>query len=225
MLVKNWMSRKVVTIDAEESMQQAIKLMKEHNIRMLPVMKRNKLVGILTDRDLKSASASDATTLDVHELLYLISKIKVKEIMTPDPLTVPEDFTIEETADLLMKNKISGVPVLSAKGEVSGTITMTDLARVIVSLTGLAKRGIQFGFLVPDAPGSIKALADIIRQYDARMVSILSSYENVPKDYRRVYIRIYDLDRARLRDLQSELKQKATLLYMVDHRENRREIY
>jgi acetoin utilization protein AcuB len=225
MLVKNWMSKAVVKIDVEDSMQQALKLMKENNIRMLPVMKRGKLVGVVTDRDLKSASASDATTLDVHELLYLISKIKVKEIMTPDPLTVPEDFTIEEAADLLMKNKISGVPVLSPRGEVVGTITMTDLARVIVSLTGLAKRGIQFGFLVPDSAGSIKALADIIRHYDARMVSILSSHENVPKDYRKVYIRIYDLDRARLRDLQAELKQKATLLYMVDHRENRREIY
>jgi acetoin utilization protein AcuB len=219
------MSKNVVTISPEDSMQQAMKLLRDHNIRMLPVLKKDKLVGIVTDRDIKQASASDATTLDVHELLYLISKIKVREIMTPDPLTVPDDYTIEEAADLMMKNKISGVPVLNAKEEVVGTITMTDLARVIVSLTGLAKRGIQFAFLMPDHPGSIKELADILRNYGGRLASVLSSYENVPKDYRKVYIRVYDMDRSRLENLKAELRSKASLLYMVDHRENRREVY
>ncbi len=71
MLVKNWMSKKVVTIDENDSMQDAINLIKQHKINMLPVMKKGKLTGIVTDRDLKKASASDATTLDVHELMYL----------------------------------------------------------------------------------------------------------------------------------------------------------
>ena len=66
MLVSNWMSKEVVTIDVNDSMHDAIKLMRQNNIRMLPVVKKGKLVGILTDRDLKKASASDATTLDVH---------------------------------------------------------------------------------------------------------------------------------------------------------------
>lgn len=225
MLVRNWMSRNIVTISIDESMQQAMKLLKDNNIRMLPVMKKGQLAGIVTDRDIKQASASDASTLDVHELLYLISKIKVKDIMTPDPLTVPDDCTVEEAADLMMKNKISGVPVVNAKAEVVGTITMTDLARVIVSLTGLAKRGIQFALLVPDSPGSMKDLADILRNYGGRIASILTSYENVPKDYRKVYFRVYDIDRTRLENIKAELRSKASLLYLVDHRENRREIY
>src|SRR5210317_676862 len=107
MLVKNWMSKNVITIDANDSMQNATKLLKEHGIRMLPVMKKNRLVGIVTDRDLKKASASDATTLEIHELLYLLSEIKVKEIMTKDPITVPPDYTAEETAQVLMDSKIS----------------------------------------------------------------------------------------------------------------------
>jgi acetoin utilization protein AcuB len=81
MLVKNWMSKTIITINIDDSMQDAIKLLKENKIRMLPVLKKGKLMGIVTDRDLKRASASDATTLDVHELLYLISKVKVKDIM------------------------------------------------------------------------------------------------------------------------------------------------
>ena len=91
MLVKNWMSDKVITVDVNDSMQDAVKLLKGHNIRMLPVMKKGELVGIVTDRDMKRASASDATTLEIHELLYLISTIKVKNIMTKDPITVPPE--------------------------------------------------------------------------------------------------------------------------------------
>ena len=89
MLVKNWMSKNVVKIDIDTSMQVAISLMKEHRIRMLPVVKKDKLVGVITDRDLKRASASDATSLDAHELLYLLMKIKIKDIMTKKPIAVP----------------------------------------------------------------------------------------------------------------------------------------
>jgi len=192
---------------------------------MLPVMKRGELVGIVTDRDLKQASASDATTLEVHELLFLVSKIKLKDIMTEDPITVPFDYTVEETAQLLLKNNISGVPVLNHEGETVGVITKTDLFRVLISLTGVGKRGIQFAFQLEDRPGSIKEIADIIRKRGGRMVSILTAYEGIPEGLRRVYIRIYGLDRVKLPQLEEEFMKKATLLYMVDHRENVRKIY
>jgi acetoin utilization protein AcuB len=225
MLVKNWMSKNVVTINEDDSMQDAMKLMKQHSIRMLPVLKNGALVGVVTDRDLKRASASDATTLDVHELLYLISKIKVKNIMSKSPVAVSPDLTVEETAEILLNNKISGVPVVDEKGKVVGTITQTDLFRVLIALTGVGKRGIQFAFQIADRPGSIKDLADPIRKHGGRMVSILTSYDNVPDGFRKVYIRMYGLDRAKLPVLKEELAKAAKLLYLVDHRENRREIY
>ncbi len=225
MLVKNWMSERVITINAEDSMQNATKLMKQHAVRMLPVTEDGKLVGVVTDRDLKRASASDATTLDVHELLYLLSKIKVKDIMTKKPITVPPDFTIEETAEVLLKNKISGVPVVDNHGNTVGTITQSDLFKVLISLTGVGQRGIQFAFQIEDRPGSIRELADIIRRYGGRMVSILTSYDNVPQGYRKVYIRMRSIERSKLENLKEELGKVSTLLYMVDHRENRREIY
>jgi acetoin utilization protein AcuB len=225
MLVSNWMSKNVVTVDIDDSLQDAGKRMKQHNIRMLPVMKKGKLVGVVTDRDLKRASASDATTLDVHELLYLISKIKVKDIMTERPITVPPDYTVEETAELLLENKISGAPVVDRKGAVVGIITQSDLFRVLISLTGVGKRGIQFAFQIEDRPGSIKDLADVIRKYGGRMVSILTSYDGVPEGYRRVFIRMHSIDRERLQPLKEELSQIAALIYLVDHRENKREIF
>ena len=225
MLVSNWMSKEVVTIDADDSMQEAMKRMKEKGIRMLPVLKKGKLVGVVTDRDLKRASASDATTLDVHELLYLVSKIKVQNIMTKNPITVPQNFTVEETAEVLLNNKISGVPVVDQNGDIVGTITQTDLFRVLIALTGVGKGGIQFAFQLEDRPGSIKEVADIIRLYGGRMVSILTFYENVPAGYRKVFIRMHSIERTRLQQLKEELSYKAALIYMVDHRENKREIY
>ena len=225
MLVTNWMTRNIITIDENDSMHDAMKLLKEHDIRMLPVMKKGKLVGIVTDRDLKKASASDATTLEVHELLYLLTKIKVKNIMTKDVITVPPDFTVEETAQVLQKNKISGAPVVDANGQLVGTITQTDLFRVLISLTGVGTGGIQFGFQVEDRPGSIKEVADIIRLYGGRLVSILSSYDEVPEGYRKVYIRMRSIERSKLQNLVQELESKAKLLYMVDHKENIRKIF
>ncbi|MFH1489390.1 MAG: CBS and ACT domain-containing protein [Pseudomonadota bacterium] len=225
MLVKNWMTKDVITVDANDSMIDAVKLMKDHAIRRLPVMKKGELVGIVTDRDLKKANASDATTLEVHELLYLVSQIKIREMMTKNPITIPSDFTIEETAELLLKNKISGVPVVDREDRVVGIITQTDIFRALVSLTGVGTRGVQFAFQLEDRPGSIKEIADIIRQYGGRLASILGTYENVPEGYRNVYIRAYGIERDRLPILKMDLKEKAVLTYMIDHQVNKREIY
>ncbi|MBI9085797.1 MAG: CBS domain-containing protein [Desulfobacterales bacterium] len=225
MLVKHWMKQPAVTIDEKEAMDQAVKRLKQHDIRMLPVLGKGKLVGVVTDRDLKRASASDATTLEIHELLYLISTIRVYEIMTRPVITVPENFTIEETAQVLLENKISGVPVVDAEDRVVGTITASEIFKVIISLTGVGKRGIQFAMELEDRPGAIKEVADRIRTHGGRLVSILSTYDRAPEGYRNVYIRIYGLDRGQLEAIQAEIGAVARLRYMVDHRENRREIY
>ena len=225
MLVKNWMSQNVITVDVSNSMVDATKKLKDNEIRMLPVIKKGKLVGIVTDRDLKRASASDVNTLEIHELLYLLSKIKVERIMTKDPITVPPDFTVEETAEVLLENKISGVPVVDDQGRVVGIITQADLFKALISLTGIGKRGVLFAFQVEDLPGSIKEVADIIRNCDGRMASILTTYEQAPEGYRNVYVRAYEIGREKLPMLKTEMGEKATLLYMVDHRENKREIY
>ncbi len=225
MLVKHWMSKPVITVDVNDSMKKAAKLLKQHNIKMLPVMEKGKLVGIVTDRDLKRSSASDVTSLEIHEIQYLISTIKVKEIMTKGPITVPYDYTVEETAQVLLKHKISGVPVIDHEEEMVGAVTQTDLLRVIISLTGVDRRGIQFGFEVEDRPGSIKVLTDTLREYGGRMASILTSYDLAPEGFRRVYIRMYSIDRFKLNRLKDELGEKAKMLYMVDRREIRRDIY
>lgn len=225
MLVKNWMSTNVITVDADASMQEAFKLLKEHNIRMLPVIKKGQLVGVVTDRDLKRASASDATSLDLHELLYLIARIKVNSLMTRNPITVPPELTVEETAVILMEKKISGAPVVDTEGKIVGVITQTDIFRLLISLTGVSNQGVQFAFQIEDRSGSIKELADIIRKFGGRIISILTSYDRVAEGYRKVYIRTFRIDRQKLEAMMRELSAIALPLYFVDHRENTRKVY
>ena len=121
--------------------------------------------------------------------------------------------------------KISGAPVVDGKGRLAGVITKSDLFRVLIALTGFGKQGVQFGFQAADRPGSIKELADIFREFGGRLASILTSYEGVEEGKRNVYIRAYRIDREKIDALKQRLQQKAKLLYMVDHRHNRREIY
>jgi acetoin utilization protein AcuB len=225
MLVRDWMSSNVITIEATEPMQQAINLLLENHIGMLPVMEEGKLAGIVTDRDLKRASPSDATLMDIQQVMYHLSRLEVGAIMSRYPITVPDDFTIEEAAEVLLNNGISGCPVVDASGEIKGIITKNDLFKALISLSGLVKRGIQFGFVVEDRPGSIKELTDVLRGYDARLVSIMSSYEKAPEGYRNVFIRAFNLDREQILALKEELKGKAKMIYMVDHRDNQREIF
>jgi acetoin utilization protein AcuB len=210
------MSKPVVTIDVNSSMQEASHLLEKRHIRMLPVMQGEKLVGIITDRDLKRSSASDATSLEKYELFYLLLKVTVKDIMTENPICVTPDCSIEETARIFMEHKISGVPVVAAHGKVVGIVTQSDLCRVLINLTGVDRRGIQFSLQILDRSKAIIEIKDIIHGYGGRIVSLLTSYENVPPGYRNIHLRVYQIDRGILPKLQTELKKKALLLYMMD---------
>jgi acetoin utilization protein AcuB len=108
---------------------------------------------------------------------------------------------------------------------VKNWMSKTDLFRVLISLTGVDNGGIQFGIQVEDRAGSIKEIVDLIRSFGGRMVSILTSYDDVPEGYRKLYIRMRRIERSELQKLIQELEPKAGLLYMVDHTENNREIF
>lgn len=225
MLVKDWMDKVVFTLDVTDTMQQAINIMMENKVSLIPVLEDGKLVGIVTDRDLKRASPSDAARLDMQQILYHVSRLEVGAIMSRYPITVPLDHTIEETAEILLENRISGCPVLDEKGNIKGIITKNDLFKALMALSGLSHKGVLFGFVVEDRPGSIKEITDIIRRYEARLCSILGSYEDAPEGHRYVYIRAFDIERDKLDQLEAELKDAAKMLFMVDHRENIRKIF
>lgn len=131
-LVRDWMTREVVVVAPETTLPEAHRLMNDNQIRRLPVMKDGRLVGIVTRGDVRGAEASDATSLSVWELQYLITKIKIQEIMTLDPVTISQDSTIGEAARLMLDYKISGLPVVDGQGKLVGIITESDIFRIVV---------------------------------------------------------------------------------------------
>jgi len=225
MLVKYWMNQDVVSVDADDSMQKAINLMQEHAASMLVVMNEQKLVGVVTDRDLKRASASEATSLEIHELFYLISRIRISDIMSSNVITVQPDHTLEEAAARLLMNSISGAPVVDEDGKVVGTISQVEIFLALVSLSGYGRLGLQLAFQIEDRPGSIKEVTDIIREHGGRLASILTSTSRAPAGYRKLYVRAYDIDPSGMEELVDELRALTTVLYMVDHAENKRIVY
>jgi acetoin utilization protein AcuB len=213
MLVKNWMSTDVVTASPDTRLHDAADLLKTYRIRRLCVVKGDKLVGIVTDSDIKEASPSDATTLSIHELAYLLTQVKLKEILTKDPITIAADKTIDDAAVIMLKYRISSLPVMEGSRLV-GIITESDIFKALVTLSGVYQGGIQFGFELVDRPGSIKEVADVIRSYEGRMVSILTSYENARQGFRNVYIRVKGLGNKKLHQLKEALAPKFRILYV-----------
>ncbi|RJX29560.1 MAG: CBS domain-containing protein [Desulfarculus sp.] len=222
MLVKYWMTTDPVTAAPDTSVMKASQLMKENNVRRLPVVdKDGKLVGIVTDRDLKEASPSKATTLDVHELYYLLSELKVKDIMSRKVISIGPEETVEKAAVMMLEHKVTGLPVVD-NDKVVGILSQGDVFRVLISITGVYRGGVQIAFNLADRPGSIKEVADVIRKHGGRMVSILSSYDLCEEGCRNVYIRIADLAEDKLQALIKELEGNFPLLHW--HREELRNI-
>ncbi|HRV92207.1 MAG TPA: CBS domain-containing protein [Anaerolineae bacterium] len=133
-LVANWMSPDVITVTPDTSLTDADNLLHEYNIRRLPVIDdENNLLGILTLGDIREASASDATSLNIWELNYLLEKLAVRKIMTPNPITVYVNDSIATAASMMLENKISGLPVLDpADDSLVGIITESDIFSMVV---------------------------------------------------------------------------------------------
>lgn len=215
MLIKDWMTREPITITDDTSMIKAIHIMKQHRFRRLPVLHQGKLVGMVTDRDLKEASPSKATTLDVHELYYLLAELQVKEIMTRNPVSVSQDDTVEHAAQVMLEHTISGLPVLDANGDLVGIITQADVFKAFMHITGIHQGGVQFALRLEDRPGLIKEVVDLLRARGARFVSLLSSYATAREGYRDVYLRVKNLSPEAVQAAREELASNYEVLYVI----------
>ena len=132
-LVKDWMRTKVITAGPKMGMLEAHRLMRSNKIRRLPIVKKDgTLVGIVTRSDVRQAEPSDATTLNVWEMNYLLAKLQLSDIMTRDPIYVHPEDTIKTAALLMHKNKIGALPVVDDDGRLVGIITESDIFRVLI---------------------------------------------------------------------------------------------
>ncbi len=190
MLIRDWMAKDVMTVDENTSLMRATRVMKENSIRRLPVVAHGKIIGIITDRDVKDASPSKTTSLDVHELYYLLSEMKVKDVMTPNPSVLDSSDSLEKAAVVMLDGKISGLPVTDSSGYLVGLLSETDVLRGFIHSTGIKDGAMQYVFDLADEPGSVTEVIKILRENNTRIVSVLTSFEDAREGLKRVGIRI-----------------------------------
>ena len=199
MLVRERMSSPVITVHPEMPMQDALNLMHQEHVRRFPVVnKRGHLVGIVSERDLLHASPSDATSLSIWEINYLLSKIIVKDIMTRDVITVTEFAPIEEAARIMADSKIGGLPILR-DGDLAGIITETDLFKIFLELLGAREHGVRVTALVPNIPGELARLTKAIFDIGGNIVA-LGTFLGDSSENREVCMKVVDVSAAVLEE-------------------------
>jgi acetoin utilization protein AcuB len=191
MLVGERMSFPVISVSPDMPIIDALNLMKRERIRRTPVIKDGKLVGIVSDKDLLNASPSPATSLSIWELNYLLSKIRISDVMTKKVLTVTEDTTIEEAARIMADNKIGGLPVMR-DDHVTGIITETDLFKMFLELMGAREAGVRATVLVLDEPGQLAKLTGAIAEKGGNIIAF-TQFKGKDPSNRQVTLKVTGL--------------------------------
>ncbi len=216
MLVREWMTEDLIVVKEDTSMLKASKLLKEHDIRRLPVVnEEGRLVGIVSDRDIKDASPSKATTLEIHELHYLISEIKIRDIMTRDPLTVLSTDTVERAAQILEEKGYGSLPVVNSEDQLVGIITDHDIYKIYIEITGARYGGVQIALMFKDVPGALIPFLNLLHSYNANIVTLLSTECPDDMDCRRTYVHLRPMERNIENELIEKVKAEFNVQYWV----------
>ena len=180
MNVSKRMMRNPLWVDEDDSMKKAMELLKERGIRHLPVLKDGeKLVGIVSERDIKQASPSPATALEIREIYYLLDKVKVKQIMTRRPYTISSTAPIEEAALIMREKKIGCIPVVD-EGKMVGILTETDILDAFIESMGVSGPGYRVELALPNRPGMLFEVLKLMNDFEANIVSVATAAHDDP---------------------------------------------
>lgn len=197
MLVGSRMTPDPITISDDAAIDDALKLMRDRKVRRLPVVdKKGKLVGIVAEKDVLYASPSPATSLSIHEIHYLVSRIKVSEIMTKNVITVTDDTPLEEAARVMADNQIGALPVVH-DGELRGIITETDLFKVFLELLGAREPGVRLTVKVPEGKGMLPLITGTISRLEGHVLA-LTTWTGEEPGTRIVTVKVSGVEREKL---------------------------
>jgi acetoin utilization protein AcuB len=183
MRIRDMMTKNPVTVDSETLVMDAQKIMKENNVRRLPVVDKGKLLGIVTKHDILEASPSPATSLSVHELNYLLSKMKVKEIMKKNPVTLTPDTPFEEALKIGQEKKIGSFPVVE-NGKLVGIATESDIVRFLTRALGVREEGSRITIEgLGGKLSDLEKIISIVNQHNTIVLSMISLPRTEKKDW------------------------------------------
>jgi acetoin utilization protein AcuB len=172
MLVRERMSTKPVTIAADVPITEALRVMRQNQVRRLPVLDEDgELIGIVSEKDLLYASPSPATSLSIYEMHYMLSRIQVTELMTANPVTITPDTLLEEAALIMADNKIGGLPVVQ-DGKLVGIITETDIFKVFLELLGAREKGLRLTLQIPERMGEMARITTAIARLGGNILAL-----------------------------------------------------
>lgn len=203
MFVRHRMSSPAVTIGPSLPVMEALQVMKEQDVRRLPIVdSRGRLVGIVSEKDILRASPSQATTLSIYEVSYLLHRLTVGEIMSKDVVTVIEDTPLEEAARIMAERHLGGLPVMRDQ-QVVGIITETDILMGFSEALGAFAGGVRIMVDLPDEPGTLASVVDAVKNLGGNIAALVLLR---PHDPGRGYLvaRIQGIAAA---DLESHLRQ------------------
>lgn len=192
MLIKERMSKPVISVATDLPIMEALNLMRREQIRRAPVMRNGKMVGIVSEKDLLNASPSDATSLSVWEISYLLSRVPVSDVMTKEVLTLNEETPIEEAARIMVDNKLGGVPVMRGK-TVVGLITETDLFKCFLELMGAREAGVRVTAVVLDEPGALARITKAVDDEGGNFIS-MGTFAGQDASHREIVFKVTEID-------------------------------
>ncbi len=164
MIIERRMTRNPVTATPDMSIAEASALMKQEKVHRLPVLDREKrLVGIITEKDILYATPSPASSLSIHEMAYLLSKLTVKKLMSKNVVTITKDTTVEEAARMMVDQDLSSLPVLEGD-RLIGIVTKSDMFKILLELFGARHFGVRVSFIVEDKPGTIAKISQALSE-------------------------------------------------------------
>jgi len=185
MRIRDVMSTNVVAVDEKTSIHDARKIMEAHKIRRLPVMKNDKLIGLITERMLLEASPSPATALSIHELHYLLAKMTIKDIMVKKPYTISPDMPPEEAMQLGQEMGYGGFPVVE-DSRVVGIVTESDIVRLMTRVLGVSKKGKRITIKTSNEFGNMQKIMNILDKNKTVLLSLMSLKE--PEEEERLIV-------------------------------------
>ena len=217
MLVRDWMTVNVISLGVNSSVLDAAEILREKNIRQFPVIDgKGHLVGIVSDRDIRDAMPSKFIPGDAVDGksggLYTLT---AGDIMTLDPITVTSDTAINEVAELLVKHKIGGLPVVDG-GELIGIITQADVLRFLCAASGSMRSGTQLAFRMEARPGPLARLLAELRDMGLTFSSVFTASDPVHPGFRKTYIRVEGTGERSVEEVVDVLQKNNTLLFYVN---------
>jgi len=202
MKVRNIMSTNVVSVDEKTLIDDARKIMEAHKIRRLPVMKKDKLVGLVTKHMLLEASPSPATSLSIHELHYLLAKMTVKEIMVKNPFTISPDMPAEEALQVGQEKGYGGFPVVE-NNRLVGVVTESDIVRIITRVLGVREKGKRIDIRTSKEFGNMQRIVEILEKNKTVLLSMMTL---PPEEWEKDWLVVLRLKSEDVEPITKELK-------------------